>query len=173
MVSTAGGFISSVTNSHSTTAGENNEDGQPVNPTASVPDADAESSITSSTTPTTIVSSAADTSTSNEEIPPPEVVSSEGGEIIQDLEIDGVSSGRKDIEPNLQNKSAELEDDPHVAAAEGEDKGAEVDATSSSSFSHSASGEGSAGGVLDPIESGDPNNPSMLTSTLSHIYINK
>lgn len=77
------------------------------------------------------------------------------------MEVDGAAADRerKDIEQNLQNKSAELEDDAHVAAAEGEDKMIEVDATTASAFSHSASGEG-AGGVLDAIESDDHNNPS-------------
>lgn len=159
VVSTAGGFISSVTNANNAEPG--NQDEQAVNPTASVSESDSESSIPSTSTsasPTADVDVPPDTG----EDDPPEVVSSEGAEIIPDLEVDGVSSGRKDLESSLQNKSAELEDDTLVAAAEGEDKGAEVvDAlTSSSSFAHSASGEGSAAGVLDSVENDDPTNPS-------------
>lgn len=141
VVSTAGGFISSVTSSPSD---DKTKDSQKVSPTASVSEKDSESSIPST--------SSTSTPTAEVEIPPTEdVEGSEGAEVIEDLDVD---DGRKDLESNLQNKSAELEEDLNVAAAEGEDKGSEGDG-STSTFSHTASGEG----VLEGLESDDPNHP--------------
>ncbi|ODM98515.1 Membralin [Orchesella cincta] len=147
VVSTAGGFISSVTNSKTE---ETKEDGSNVQPTAAVPD--PESSTPSATKGVEMRPNVADDN-------PPHVVSSDGAEIVNDVDVDAMQSGGKEVEPSIQNKSSELDDDTQVAAAEGEDKSSDVDSTSS--FSHTASGEGSvSSSVLDTLETDDPANPS-------------
>ncbi|CAL8093618.1 unnamed protein product [Orchesella dallaii] len=164
VVSTAGGFISSVTNSKTE---ETKEDGSNVQPTSSVTDSE-------STTSTPSATKGVEMRPNLDEDNPPHVVSSEGAEILSDLEVDSVQNEGKEVEPSIQNKSAELEDDTQVAAAEGEDKSTDVDSTST--FTHTASGEGSVGNnVLDTLETDDPSNPNSpyFNKTLEEIEIMK